>query len=449
MLILMGRNYSTKRKIAVISEHASPLTMAGGVEAGGQNIAVAELTQQLAQMGYMVDVFTRWDNDQTPEIVHWHNNIRVIHVKAGPVAYVVKEDMLPLMDEFTQHLIWFMHNEEEPYHLVHAHFFMSGLVAANLKRALGIPFVVTFHALGEVRKQCQGSCDRFPAERLQIEKQIIQEANRIVALCPQDREDLITLYQADPARLTIIGNGFNPDEFYPIETDMARSLIGIPAAEPVILQLGRMVPRKGVDNVVLALGVLRRQFDRSARLLIVGGETDDPDPASTPEIARLQTLASEQGITDLVTFTGRRGRDMLRYYYSAADVFVTTPWYEPFGITPLEAMACGTPVIGASVGGIKHTVRDQKTGFLVAPNDPEALAEKLALLLSNDDLRSRMGQRARQHVLKQYTWEQVARQTADLYEEIVGKDCPAGQSHKKLRQPSLPALVASGKLALR
>jgi D-inositol-3-phosphate glycosyltransferase len=423
--------------------------MVGGVEAGGQNIAVAELSRQLAQMGYLVDVFTRWDNGQTPEIVHWHNNIRVIHVKAGPVSYVVKEDMLPLMDEFTQHLIWFMHNEEEPYHLVHAHFFMSGLVAANLKQSLGIPFVVTFHALGEVRKQCQGSCDRFPAERFEIEKRVIREADRIVALCPQDQEDLITLYQADPAKLTIIGNGVNPDEFYPLETDMARSLVGISPAEPVILQLGRMVPRKGVDTVVQALGVLSRVYATRARLLIVGGECDDPDPAATPEIARLQALAADAGVADRVTFTGRRGREQLRYYYSAADVFVTTPWYEPFGITPLEAMACGTPVIGASVGGIKHTVRDGKTGFLVPPNDPEALAAKLALLLSDDALRSRLGQRGRQHVLKQYTWEQVARQTADLYEDLAGKHCPARQSRSHLRQQSLPALVDSGKLMLR
>ncbi|MDB5243181.1 MAG: glycosyl transferase family 1 [Spirosoma sp.] len=446
----MGRKYATKRKIAVISEHASPLTVVGGVEAGGQNIAVAELTQQLAQMGYMIDVFTRWDNDQTPEIVHWHNNIRVIHVKAGPVSYVVKEDMLPLMDEFTQHLIWFMHNEEEPYHLIHAHFFMSGLVAANLKRALGIPFVVTFHALGEVRRQCQGNCDRFPAERLAIEMRVIQEADRVIALCPQDQDDLLTFYKAAPEKLTIIGNGFNPDEFFSLETDMARRVVGLASAEPVILQLGRMVPRKGVDNVIQALGVLRHQYTIEARLLIVGGETDDPDPSSTPEIRRLQTLADEAGVADLVTFTGRRGRETLRYYYNAADVFVTTPWYEPFGITPLEAMACGTPVIGSNVGGIKHTVRDGRTGFLVPPNDPKALAQKLALLLTNAALRERMGQRSRQHVQKHYTWTQVARQTADLYEEIVSNESSADQSRKqRQQQQSLPGLIAAGKLTLR
>lgn len=445
----MRRNYSTKQKIAVISEHASPLTLVGGVEAGGQNIAVAELAQQLARLGYQVDVFTRWDSDQLPEIVHWQEGIRVIHVKAGPLSYVVKEDMLPLMDEFTQHMIWFMQNEEEPYQLVHAHFFMSGLVAANIKQALHIPFVVTFHALGEVRRQCQGSSDRFPKERLQIEQRVIREADRVIALCPQDHNDLVNLYDADPQKLAIIGNGYNPNEFYPLDTDVARWLVGVSATEPVILQLGRMVPRKGVDNVVKAVGVLRRHYHLNTRLLVVGGETDDPDPASTPEIARLQALAEAEGVTDLVTFTGRRGRDTLRYYYSAADVFVTTPWYEPFGITPLEAMACGTPVVGADVGGIKHTVRDQKTGFLVPPNNPEALAEKLAVLLMNPSVRQRMGERALQHVQQHYTWDQVARQTADLYGEVVGKRCPAAESRQEIRKRSLPVIVSSSKWAFR
>ena len=136
---------------------------------------------------------------------------------------------------------------------------MSGLVAANLKRALGIPFVVTFHALGEVRRPFQGSSDRFPDERGLIEQRVIEEADRVVALCPQDRDDLLTFYSTDPAKLALIGNGVNPDEFYPIDPAVARVVVGQRSPEPVILQLGRMVPRKGVDTVVQALGILRWQ----------------------------------------------------------------------------------------------------------------------------------------------------------------------------------------------
>lgn len=423
-------------KLAIISEHASPLALLGGVDAGGQNIAVAELTQHIARLGYGVDIFTRWDDPEQPEIVQWQPGVRVIHIKAGPVAFVPKEELLGYMDEFTENTIRFVKQAKNPYRLVHAHFFMSGLVAANIKRALKIPFVATFHALGEVRKQCQGDCDKFPAERLEVERRVVREADALVALCLQDREDLANLYDADRGKIFTIPNGFNPDEFYPIDKPLARVVLGLDATEPVILQLGRLVPRKGVDNVVRALGHLRRTYGMTARLLIVGGESDLPDPDLTPEIGRLQQLAQEEGVSDLVTFTGSRQRQTLRYYYSAADVFVTTPWYEPFGITPLEAMACGTPVVGSAVGGIKQTVLDGETGFLIPPNDPPALAAKLAALLYSKKLRAVMSEEAIRHVHENYTWPEVAQQTANLYELVL-----SGQlTPNKLQRRSLPPM---------
>ncbi len=422
-------------RMALISEHASPLALVGGVDSGGQNIAVAELAQHLAKLGYGVDVFTLWDYREQPETVSCKPGVRIVLVLAGPKAFVAKEALLDYMDEFTQNTVQFIKREGNPYRLVHAHFFMSGLVAANLKQALRIPFVITFHALGEVRKQLQGSCDAFPAERCAIEQRVIREADAVVALCPQDQADLVNLYAADPAKLFTIANGYNPAEFYPVDKALARIMLGLDPAEPVILQLGRMVPRKGVDNVVRALGQLRRTYGTVARLLIVGGESDQPDLLLTPELGRLTKLAADEGVAEWVTFTGRRQRETLRYYYSAADVFVTTPWYEPFGITPLEAMACGTPVVGSAVGGIKQTVLDGETGFLVPPNDPPALAAKLAALLYSKKLRTVMGEEAVRHVRDNYTWLEIAQQTANLYETIwSGQLTPAKLQRRTIAQ---------------
>jgi glycosyltransferase involved in cell wall biosynthesis len=197
----------------------------------------------------------------------------------------------------------------------------------------------------------------------------------MIAECPQDREDLISLYQADPDRITIIPCGFDTAEFWPITKTRARLTLGLPLEEGLVVQIGRLVPRKGVDNVIRAFALMVKQSSHPTRLLIVGGESEVPDPELTSEIGRLQAIAQELGVADQIIFVGRKGRDVLKYYYSAADVFVTTPWYEPFGITPLEAMACGTPVVGANVGGIKFTVRDRETGYLVPPNDPETLLD--------------------------------------------------------------------------
>lgn len=405
-------------RIALISDHASPLAVCGGVDAGGQNIAVAELAQQLATLGYRIDIFTRWDDNQLPELVYWRKNIRVVHVKAGPVRAIAKEELLPYMPEFTEQVSRFSQREGHPYRLIHAHFFMSGLVAADLKKRLGLPFTITFHALGKVRRLIQGDSDRFPAERFAIEERVIREADQVVALCPQDRDDLITLYQANPAKITIIPNGFNPQEFFVLDKRRARAHLGLNTDERIFLQLGRMVPRKGVDTVVQALAILKHQYNLQARLLIVGGESDEPDPHATPEVGRLLQLAAAAGVAESVTFTGRRGRPVLRYYYSAADVFVTTPWYEPFGITPLEAMACGTPVIGSNVGGIKYTILDGKTGFLVPPQDADALAAKMYLSTQQPRLMDELREQALQRVHTYFTWHRVAQQTAFLYQRI-------------------------------
>ncbi len=179
-----------------------------------------------------------------------------------------------------------------------------------------------------------------------------------------------------------------------------------------------MVRRKGVDNVIHALARLRSVYGIAARLLVVGGEARTPDPAKTPELGRLQVEVERLGLKGAVHFVGSRYRSELRDYYCASDVFVTTPWYEPFGITPIEAMACGRPVIGSAVGGIKYTVREGDTGYLVPPKDPAALAERLARLLGNPGLLERMGQRGLQRARSLFTWRRIAGDIARLYEEV-------------------------------
>lgn len=412
------------RRIALISEHASPLAVLGGVDSGGQNVYVGQVAKNLALMGYEVDVFTRRDSEHLPEIADWEPGVRIIHVPAGPPSIVPKEELLPYMCEFTRYMLRFMRARRCRYDLVHANFFMSGLVAAEIKKEAGIPFVITFHALGRVRRQHQREADLFPEERFEIEDRLVAEADCVIAECPQDEEDLIRLYNADPARITIIPCGFDPAELSPVSKALSRMVLGLPPDEPIILQLGRMVRRKGVETVVRGFARLVLDHGVQARLVIVGGESNDPDPEVTPEIGRLQHIAEEEGVLDRVIFMGRRGRDVLKYYYSAADIFVTTPWYEPFGITPVEAMACGTPVVGANVGGIKFTVRDGETGYLVPPEDPDALGERLAHLYKHPKLLSVFSQQAVRRANDLFTWQKVSNAIAGVYEEVLRASQP-------------------------
>lgn len=414
-------------RIALISEHASPLGILGGVDCGGQNVYVGQLAKHLVDDGYEVDIFTRRDAERLPEVAEWVRGVRIVHVPAGPPEYVRKEDLLPYMGEFTDYVLKFFNHQRRRYDLVHANFWMSGLVAAEVKRAQGTPFVITFHALGRVRRQYQGAADDFPDERFAIEDRVVLEADHIIAECPQDEEDLIRLYNAEPSKITIVPCGFDPAEFFPISKELARVVLGFGPEERIILQLGRLVPRKGIDNVIHGFAKLLNEHKVESRLLIVGGEKEDPDESATPEIGRLREIACREGVAERVQFVGRRGREALKYFYSGADVFVTTPWYEPFGITPVEAMACGTPVVGGNVGGVKFTVRDGETGYLVPPNNPGALAERIAHLYQHPKLMSVFRQAGIRRVNDLFTWRRVADSVALIYEDVLSSRQP-GQS---------------------
>jgi len=405
-------------KIALISEHASPIAAPGGVDSGGQNVYVAHVARELGRAGHTVDVFTRRDDPRADSIVHLQRNVRVLNVLAGPPRPIPKEKLLGYMPEFAMRVATHCGPSQARYDLVHANFFMSGLAAMHVRRRLDIPFVITFHALGKVRRRHQGGADAFPRERESIETLLANIADRVIAECPQDRDDLVSLYGADPGRIDVVPCGFDPGELGP-GTAWLRGKLGIGADEFVVLQIGRLVPRKGIDNVVRGIAHLRDEHDIRARLLVVGGESDDPDPVKTPEIGRLQAIAREHGVAEQVTFTGRRPRCELRDYYCAADVFVTTPWYEPFGITPLEAMACGRPVIGAEVGGVKHTVVDSVTGYLVPPNDAAALAERLARFHRNPELARAFGRAGIRRVRSSFTWRKVVMDLARVYATVL------------------------------
>ncbi|MBW4419788.1 MAG: glycosyltransferase [Myxacorys californica WJT36-NPBG1] len=410
------------KRIALISEHASPFGVLGGVDSGGQNVYVGQIAKHLAQRGYEVDIFTRCDRALLPEVAQWIEGVRLIHVPAGPATEVRKEDLLPYMATFTKYVLKFCQSVH--YDLIHANFWMSGLVAAEIKRKLNIPFVITFHALGRVRRFHQGTADDFPDERFEIEDQLVQAADRIIAECPQDEADLIQLYNADPHKITIIPCGFDPTEFWCLDKALARAALGILPDERIVLQLGRMVPRKGVDTAIGGFAQFCQTSSTPARLIVVGGEEHDADPRIAKEVNRLAAIADHRGIRDRVQFVGRKGREVLRYYYSAADVFITTPWYEPFGITPLEAMACGTPVIGSNVGGIKFSVVDGETGYLVPPNQPDAIAHRLTHLYDHPNLLATLSRQAVTRAKEHFTWQRVTDAIATLYRSVLISSAP-------------------------
>lgn len=433
-------------KIALISEHASPLALLGGTDSGGQNVYVANVARELARGGHEVDVFTRRESPAQPRCAAFCPGVRVVHVDAGPAAVVPKEKLLPHMGEFAANLISFYRErkrEDGGYALSHANFFMSGMAGLAAKRALGVPLVITFHALGKVRRLHQGADDGFPVERFAIEEELVAESDHVVAECPQDLDDLTGLYAASRGRVSVVPCGFDAREFSPLPREQARARLGWLNTGFSILQLGRLVPRKGIDNVIRALATLRYRHGDCATLYVVGGNSESPDESATPEIARLRAVARSTGVADCVEFVGRRSRNRLRLYYCATDVFVTTPWYEPFGITPVEAMACARPVIGADVGGIRSTIVHNQTGFLVPPRNPDALALRLHELAVDAKRRHRFAEAGHARAQRLYTWAGVVRSLETVYAGVARGSVPRRAAARRESLP-LAAHVTEG-----
>ncbi|HEX5415241.1 MAG TPA: glycosyltransferase [Chloroflexota bacterium] len=410
-------------RIAMISEHASPIANMGSADCGGQNIYVDQVSRELARLGHQVDVYTRADRPGLAPRA-WGDGVRIIPVAAGPLAPVPK-------DEIWQHIDAFVAETDRlgriygPYALIHGNFWMSGWAGGHLKTSWGAPFVQIFHALGIIKQIHQGEADTSPPDRLAAERFVLSTADRVIAQCPSEVDELVQYYDADASRIRVVPSGVDLTRFFPIPRAEARSELGLASDEKILVYVGRLQPRKDVANLIYALAAVRNRdlghlaFEE-VRLLVVGGETADADLAREPEMRRLAGIAEELGIRERVTFVGRRPSDRLRWYYSAADVFVTTPWYEPYGLTPLEAMACGTPAVCSAVGGITFTVADGETGYLVPPRAPDALAERLASILTEEEVRGRFARNARRRVEEQFTWKAVAAKTAKVYGEVLG-----------------------------
>jgi D-inositol-3-phosphate glycosyltransferase len=411
----------------MLSVHTCPKAALGGKETGGMNVYVRDLSRELGRRGFIVDVFTRSQDPDAPRIVDLGPNARVIHLKAGPEAPYDKNLVHNHIDEFTDNLLEFARREDVAYHLVHSHYWLSGLVARRLRREWNTPVMHMFHTLGKLKNRVARSEAELEAPlRVESEREIINSVDRLIAANPLEKAQMIWLYGADPTKIEVIPCGVDLELFYPRARREAEAYLDMPAHHKMVLFVGRVEPLKGIDVLIEAMAlVLEKHTDLrdDICLCVIGGEPDADAADMDREMARLQNMRETLGIADVVAFLGKRAQPALPFHYSAAEVCVVPSHYESFGMVALEAMACGTPVIASRVGGLTFTVQDGSTGFLVPNDDPKALAEKLSLLLTDEALRQEMGQRAATHS-KRYGWPIVAGQIVAAYRDLVTRALP-------------------------
>lgn len=394
-------------RIAMVSEHASPLAVLGGVDAGGQNVHVASLASALGRRGASVVVYTRRDSPGLPRRVRLGPSVWVEHVDAGPPEPIAKDELFPHMPEFAAYLhrAWRTSRPD----VVHGHFWMSGWAMLRAAAPLQIPTLQTFHALGSVKRAQQGTKDTSPPERCAVEAEIVRNADMTLA---ESNEELFELLRqgGDADRIRVVPSGVDVQRFTPRGDSERR---GRGRARYRIAVVSRLVERKGVGNVITALaGVPDAE-------LVVGGGPAREELATDREALRLTELARRAGVAERVELRGRLDHASVAALYRSADVVVCAPWYEPFGLVALEAMACGVPVVASAVGGLVDTVIDGVTGRMVPPRRPDLLARALCDLLPDVAARRDLGGAGARRARTRYAWSNIASETARAYRHAI------------------------------
>ncbi len=402
-------------RIAMVSEHASPLAVLGGEDAGGQNVHVDALARGLAARGHEVVVHTRRDNPDLDEYVELTPGVTVHHVDAGPAEPVPKDEFGPFLPEFARQLTkqWRAQRPD----VVHSHFWMSGVVSLDGAEQLGIPTAITYHALGVVKKRHQADADTSPDTRIPAERQLLQRMSRVIATCTDEVRELVEM-GGDASRIDIVPCGVDSTAFRPAQAGESDVVDTERQERYRILSLSRLVPRKGVGEAVEMLKHLP-----DVELTVAGGPSAEKLD-SDKEVRRLRELAQKHGVADRVTFVGAVDRDRIPQLLAEMDLAVVLPWYEPFGIVPLEIMACGKPLVGSAVGGLLDTVTDGETGLLVPPRKPERAAAAVRMLLDDAALRRQMGKAARRKIEQRYDWRKVCESTEAVYRDMIAERTP-------------------------
>jgi D-inositol-3-phosphate glycosyltransferase len=386
------------RRIATISVHTSPLEQPGTGDAGGLNVYVVEVARRLAERGVEVDIFTRAVSRDVPPVAELAPGVLVRHLTAGPFEDLDKADLPGQLCQFTSEVLR-AEAAHLPgrYDLVHGHYWLSGQVGAVAKERWGVPLVQSMHTLGRVKNAALAAGDAAePGVRIRGEAEVVATADRLVANTDEEARQLIRLYDADPARVRTVNPGVDLSVFRPGSRQRARLRLGLPADAVVLMFAGRVQPLKAPDVVLRAAALLTRDDPGLARRLcvaFVGG----PSGTGRADPDGLTELSAALGISRVVRLEPPCPQRELADWYRAATVVMVPSYSESFGLVAVEAQACGTPVVAASVGGLRTAVRDGVSGILVDGHDPASYARAVRELVTRPATLARLSAGAREH----------------------------------------------------
>jgi glycosyltransferase involved in cell wall biosynthesis len=405
----------TKKRIALISVDGDPSVEIGKEEAGGQNVYVRQVGEALAKQGWQVDMFARSSDRQQASIVQHSPHCRTIRLVAGPQEFIPRDELYGYLPIFVQEWQKFQLESGFEYPLVHTNYWLSAWVGMELKKSQPLLQVHTYHSLAAVKYKSVSTIPTIAKTRLQVEKTLLETADRVVATSPQEKEHMRSLVSSK-GNIDIISGGTDIERFGSIARSRARRELGIAPETKVVLYAGSFDPRSGIETLVRAVSL--SAVPKADLKLIIGGGWRAGE-SDGKERDRICSIVKELGLSDITSFPGSLSRDILPAYYAAADVCVVPSHYEPLGLVALEAMASGTPVIASDVGGLKYTVVPQETGLLAPPKNEAVFADAIDRLLGDSLWRQQLGHTARQRVETYFSWDRIASQLSQLYTQLL------------------------------
>ena len=395
-------------KVALISVHGDPALQAGGKDAGGMNIYIREVAQRLKSEGIEVDIFTREHNRQE-EVEEEFEALNIIYINAGDPD-IDKTGMFSDLDKFVEGVLNYSSRQNQSYELIYAHYWLSGVVAIELKNAWNVPIITSFHTMQGIKRET------FPfnkdnQEREKQERIISLQSDSIIAWSLHEKKFIEQNFGVKSSKISVIPPGVDLDLFHPINIQEARRKIHMQEDVRTILYVGRIERLKGLDMLLKALSQIQH---KDTFLYVIGGTNN------TEEVNRLKKICIDLNLNEKVHFIGSISRAQLKYYYNSADLYVLPSYYESFGLSVLEAAACGKPTIASKVGGLPSIIRDNETGFLLEQRSLGSLIKKIEILLNDKELSDTMGRAARKQAEK-LNWGIAVNQLKNLFDKLTSK----------------------------
>ncbi len=412
-------------RLAILSMHTDPLAPLGGDFTGGMNVYAREVAKALASLGVGADVFTRLESASSAREVPIAAGARLIRIEAGPRERLDKDAQVQWADDFARGIAAFAEKDGAHYDGVSAHYWLSGLAGEILARTWGVPLALRFHTLAALKNDALPRDTRRESDiRLASEPRLAQTADAVLASSPAEARAISEI--SGGRQVHVVPCGVDLETFRPHPKNEARARLGLKPDPAYILSVGRIERVKGLDRLIEAFAHMRKERPGpDVRLLHLGGEIregaartgesygaeDFASPAQGAEVARLEDLAGKLGVAENLIFAGAKPQEALPLYYSAADLFALPSRYESFGMTAIEAAACGLPTLSFDVGGISQAVSEGVSGHLIAEGDINAYARKMIQTLENPRERPC---RAATRWAESFAWRRIAEAELDI-----------------------------------